>query len=291
MERFKHYLTEIRNRYPELTGPGTSYRSDGGQYNDVLILDGAVVFRFPKYSESVKAILKEIEILRIIHGKLPLPIPDPIYSRVDTQTVGDVFMGYPLIPGEPLWRDILWGIEDEMVLRRFASQLAGFLADLHRIPWQESGLNRKVDDTLDEWVRMYEDIRENLYPMMRPDARKDVSEHFERFINDPRLHQFKPVIRHGDFGSCNILYDPQRYKISGIIDFGSAGLGDPAVDLAAVSTFGAAFFERILKHYPATQAELERVAFYRGTFALQEALHGWKNKDQEALESGMAVYR
>ena len=291
MDRYSRYLTEIRKKYPELVGPELSYHADGGQYNDILILDDAVVFRFPKYAESVKVILQEINILHTIGGKLPLPVPDPIYSSLDPQTVGQVFMGYPQIPGEPLWPDVFSGIQDQDVLARFAFQLAGFLADLHRIPWQDTGLSLQIDDTLDAWVEMYAEIRANLYPMMRPAAREDVSAHFENFIEKPDLHRFEPVIRHGDFGSCNILYDPQTLQICGIIDFGSAGLGDPAIDLAAVSTFGDPFFQRILKHYPATQTVLDRVAFYRGTFALQEALHGWKNGDQQALESGLAPYR
>ncbi|MCP4426075.1 MAG: phosphotransferase [Chloroflexi bacterium] len=35
---------------------------------------------------------------------------------------------------------------------------------------------------------------------------------------------YKPSLRHGDFGTGNILYNPQRQAISGIIDFGFAGL-------------------------------------------------------------------
>jgi len=38
------------------------------------------------------------------------------------------------------------------------------------------------------------------------------------------------VLRYGDFGTGNILYDPQTLTISGIIDFGFAGLGDGALD-------------------------------------------------------------
>ena len=102
MVRTKLYMEEIRKKYPGLIGPETSYRADGGQYNDILILDNTVIFRFPKYAESVQVILQEIEILKAIHGKLPISVPDPIYSSVDAQTVGQVFMGYPLIPGEPM---------------------------------------------------------------------------------------------------------------------------------------------------------------------------------------------
>jgi aminoglycoside 2''-phosphotransferase len=35
---------------------------------------------------------------------------------------------------------------------------------------------------------------------------------------------------------------------------------------------------------------LERAHFYRGSFALQEALHGFLNNDKEAFTSGMEEY-
>ena len=39
-----------------------------------------------------------------------------------------------------------------------------------------------------------------------------------------------------------------------------------------------------------TQGALGRVAFYRGTFALQEALFGVENGDEEAFRAGIAPY-
>jgi aminoglycoside 2''-phosphotransferase len=117
-----------------------------------------------------------------------------------------------------------------------------------------------------------------------------VRRHFEAFLNEPRVHTFKPALRHGDFGPSNILYDAGARVIGGIIDFSSAGLGDPAADIAAGSCYGASFFERLRGAYPQVESVLERARFYRGTFALQEALHGALNNDREAFESGIAGY-
>jgi aminoglycoside 2''-phosphotransferase len=57
-----------------------------------------------------------------------------------------------------------------------------------------------------------------------------------------------------------------------------------------VSTYGEAFFARICRYYPKIEFLLERAKFQRGTFALQEALHGFRNRDKEAFESGMEEY-
>jgi len=41
---------------------------------------------------------------------------------------------------------------------------------------------------------------------------------------------------------------------------------------------------------PEMHAALDRVAFYRGTFALQEALFGIENNDTEAFHAGLEAY-
>ena len=137
---------------------------------------------------------------------------------------------------------------------------------------------------------LYEDIRDYLYPNMQADAREQVSIYFETFLSTPELHNFEPTLRHGDFGSGNILYDEQEESISGIIDFGLAGLGDLAVDIAAAMTFGEAFFNHYYAAYPGIPALIKRAEFYKGTFALQEALYGVQYDDHEAFKRGIAPY-
>jgi aminoglycoside 2''-phosphotransferase len=42
--------------------------------------------------------------------------------------------------------------------------------------------------------------------------------------------------------------------------------------------------------YPGLDSLLARVRFYKGTFALYEALFGIENGDQAAFEAGMKTY-
>src|SRR5688572_31496305 len=37
-----------------------------------------------------------------------------------------------------------------------------------------------------------------------------VERHFESYLNNPNLHTYPICLRHGDFGTGNLLYDPQR---------------------------------------------------------------------------------
>jgi len=69
-----------------------------------------------------------------------------------------------------------------------------------------------------------------------------------------------------------------------------AGPLDPAVDLAAPSTLGGGILDAVARTYPVTPALRDRAAFYRGTFALQEALFGVENHDDAAFRAGIAEY-
>ena len=285
-----NYAKFIMARYPDLEGAEMRMVAQGGQFNDALLVDGRLIMRFPRYEQGIEQMRREVAFLRGIRGQTTLPVPDPIYADLESDTLGELFMGYALLPGEPLLRTAVFAQTDDAVLDRWAEQLAGFLQELHAIPPGDTGEEWPTVDQRAEWELMYNEIRHHLFPKMRPAARQEVTDHFAAYLDDPALHDFQPAPRHGDFGSGNILYEAQTMNISGIIDFGFAAVGDPAIDIAAVSTLGDGLFGRFAATYPAVESMLPRARFYRGTYALQEALHGFKSGDREAYEAGMASY-
>jgi aminoglycoside 2''-phosphotransferase len=273
--------------------------SAGGQNNDVVTVrvapDGAeVVFRFPRHPRAVEELAREVALLRALHGRLPLPIPDPIYLRLDPPEPGEAFMGYPKLPGELLNRADLEALPRADDKRRVADQLGAFLTALHAVPTGGFDPPLAVANDRATWVRMYADVRAGLFPLMRADARRQVAAHFEACLDDPASSAWTPTVIHGDFGPGNILYDADTRAVGGILDWDSAGLGDPATDLAALigaHGYGADFAKWLAPDYPSLAAELPRARFYLGTFALQEALFGLTTGDAKAFESGMADYR
>jgi aminoglycoside 2''-phosphotransferase len=138
------------------------------------------------------------------------------------------------------------------------------------------------------WLDMYERMRTGVFPLMRGDAREAVTRLFEDFLGDEGNSSIGPVLIHGDFGSGNVLLDAASMKVTGIIDWGSAHVDDPAVDIAAASTIAEGL--HFVPFYPAVGGMLDRVHFYRGTFALQEALFGVENHDEGALHRGLSRY-
>ncbi|MBV7340051.1 phosphotransferase [Chloroflexi bacterium TSY] len=285
------YVIEIQKGYPELAIEN-AYLNEDGQYNDVVVVNDALIFRFAKFPESVKTLQRETTILLSIQNYISLDIPNPIYQNLEGRTPDQTFVGYPMISGTPLWHEYYQEIRDESVLDTMADQLATFLKELHSIPVQGVVPIKLVnEDKRPYWMDLYTRFRANLFPHLSLDGCDRVIAHFENFLDHPDQFDYEPVLRHGDFGGGNIIFDDEANRIGGIIDFGFAGLGDPAIDVGGLFSFGESFVKRCYRIYPEIEEMLPRVHFYRGTFALQEALYGIEHDDPEAFEAGIADYQ
>ncbi len=286
----KAYLERIQAVYPSLTVQ-TARLDTSGQNSVVLVVNDAVVFRFPRYALGVQGLAVEAAILRTVRRYVNLPTPDPVYAHLDAPPA-TAFIGYPRLPGEPLGRETLHSIAHDRVVRQVAHDLGRCLLALHAVPPAEVKTALPAYDGRAVWGDLYQRIRHRLWPAMQPDARVQVAAHFEAFLADDANFRPPPALVHNDFGASNILYDHRTQRVSGVIDFGSAGLGDPATDIAALgASYGDAFLAWVGEVYPLNAALLDRARFYQGTFALQESLFGAEMGDAEAYAAGMARYR
>jgi aminoglycoside 2''-phosphotransferase len=284
------YLREIRKHYPDLA-IDTAILNQDGQYNDIVVVNDALIFRFAKVTESVETLRKEIVILKSLQGQISLAVPNPTYNNAETNVVGEAFIGYPMIPGKPfLFHD--FKATNIKARERIANQLSRFLYELHHIS-AHSVIPTELPfcDTHDEWKNMYERIQAQLFRYMRPDACREVTKQLEDFTENANLYKFEPALRHGDFGAENIIYDPDGQSVVGILDFGGAGLGDPAIDFAGLfASYGEEFYKQCCSFYPEMEQAMIRVQFYCKTFALEEALFGIENGNQVAFENGIAKF-
>jgi aminoglycoside 2''-phosphotransferase len=290
MKNMLLFVQRINECYPTLPVDEV-YFNDSGENNDVLIINNDIIFRFPRHAEGIQNLLTEATLLTELQGRLPLDIPNPLYRAFEPSEPGQAFMGYPMIPGKPLFPDVLASFPFEKQIRA-AHDLACFLRSLHLTPIS-GALNLKQQDHVEEWQRLFERFQAVLQPHMSPHAWKNVCCQFDEFFARTG-NDFTPALRHGDFGPGNIMVDENRQIISGVIDFGSAGIGDPAVDIAGLvgpAGYGEDFVRQMLVDYPEAEGYLERAHFYASTFALQEALFGIEHDDQKAFESGIAAYR
>lgn len=287
------FIKNIQLYYTDLS-INDCYLNKLGQNNDVLIVNKSIVFRFPKYKNGIIQLKRETEILKYIKGIVSTPIPNPIYQSFEKLEPGKVFTGYNLIDGVPFWRESLSSIKSVELIKELAKQLVSFLIQLHSISGEKVSrdLQLKVCNTREEMYNLYNNIQNILFPFIRREAQEEISQSFETFLKEKALSNLEITLIHGDFGASNILWNPETSKISGIIDFGSSCLGDPAYDFAGIlSSYGEDFFNMCINLYPNGNEISERAKFYKSTFALQEALHGVENGDKQAFEDGIKSYR
>ena len=287
MDATQPFTDAIQSTYPDFVVETAVFNQEG-QYNHVLLVNENTIFRFPRFKGGVEQLALETKILTAVQPYLPLPVPNPTYSQFQNLEVEQAFMGYRLIPGEPLLPKAFAKISDKTAV---AVQIAHFLQALHTVPIRDLiDEPLPVSDTEEEWWDVYGRIQTKLFPYMRLDACKAVAHHFESVLNDPSQYQFEPVLRHGDFGTGNLLHNPTTQQMSGIIDFGFTVLGDPAFDVAGLLTYGEPFVQAVATHYPAIHDFWPRIRIYKGTFALFEALYGIENGDDLAFQRGLEAY-
>jgi aminoglycoside 2''-phosphotransferase len=290
MDKLSIYRQTIAAACPDLQITSAVLHTADGQFNDIVSVNHELIFRFPRTPQVAASYAAQAAVLTSLQGKLPLPIPSPLYAVAPDAAWQQSFLAYRRIPGEPLYREALAAIHEPVALRAMAGQLGEFLRSLHHLALDNLPIQPPIDDRREDWEALYAGFRKTLFPHMRPDARQSTSDHFDRYLGDPARFSFQPMLRHGDFGGSNILYDPSTNRISGVIDFESLAFGDPATDAAALSTYGEEFFELCLVAYPEMRTMRDRASFYRGTFALQEAYYGLRDGDQEAFRSGIEAY-
>ena len=88
----------------------------------------------------------------------------------------------------------------------------------------------------------------------------------------------------------NILFDPNKQTISGIIDFGDACVGDPARDFAGIKfDFGTLFTQKTLDRYQGTIDKYfwNRVCFYEKCVPFYIMDYGLATHSEKHLQQGL----
>lgn len=177
--------------------------------------------RLPRIDWAVDQVASDRRWLPVLAPHLPVPVPVP-------RTVGEPDEGYPWP-----WLVVPWlagrtpRAGDHAGQERLAVDLAEFVTALQAVPTtggpQKSGTARGVDlAAMDDITRAAID---------ECGARVDrtrVLAAWEQALSTAAWTA-PPVWLHGDLQSGNLLVRDGR--LSGVIDFGGLGLGDPAVDL------------------------------------------------------------
>jgi aminoglycoside 2''-phosphotransferase len=275
MEVPQVYLDRIRECLPDVPIASSRLNRDGLQY-DVVVLNDAIVVRFAKDVWARADLEQERVLLALVRQYVQLPTPQ--VDQLDEEV-----MIYRFIPGLPLVQDVLLRL-DEADQEHMAGQLALFLSQLHGIPGD--ALTRYAIGTSPaartdaDWQQMFEAVQRELFPHLWEHARAWVRRLFAPVLSGELSMAYTPVLIHGDLAGYHLLHDPNERRLTGVIDFGTSGLGDAATDLAClIQVLGEGFVRRMLRHQPTLGAALHRARFRAAALELEWALHGLRTND------------
>jgi aminoglycoside 2''-phosphotransferase len=241
-----------------------------GLVNDVVIVNDTWVVRFTRTEFARELMDIEYQLLDLLQSQLSLSIPRP--EKIDP----DVLI-YPHLKGRDFTREI-WGNSTEDEQRSLAEQLGNFLQELHTISTED--LTWDLPHTLapvshDTWVDIHERLIERVQPLLLPHQIDWMDALFEGPLSSAGFFDFDPVLIHGELTPYHILYSPEERRLNAVIDFGTAGLGDPAIDLGnLISNYGESLVEKIGNTYPNYPVLLDRARFYAQASELQWVLLG-----------------
>ena len=260
------FLPRIRAIAPDLA-IRTAVHNGDGMINDVVIVNDALVFRFPKDDHARAALAGELAVLAAIRPRVAIADPHPFYTGPDA-------IAYPWLAGETLSRDLLLSLPPA-AQQRLAGDLGGFLRGLHTTPITPGLPRTQAPSRREDWAEMWRKIDEHVLPIGMDHQRGWAEALFASVLGDDTFFDFEPRLIHGDLGPYHLLCQPAEGRLTALLDFGVAGLGDPASDLGAMlQIYGETFVRRMLPAYPEAEPLLPRARFYAESIELQWVMRG-----------------
>jgi aminoglycoside phosphotransferase (APT) family kinase protein len=254
-----------------------------GWDNVVWSVGDGLVLRVRKHGsvqERAVAVQHDVDLLHFAarHSTVPAPVVvsvAPLDGAVLTTRV-------PGVPASAAHPD----------LPALAGAVATLLTALHSVPLEEVAEVVAPDpDPAEEWLRQiaaeYAEAREHC----PPDLHRPVEEFLDAV---PPAPASRLVFCHNDVRDDHLMVDPGSGAVTGLIDWGDAVLGDPALDLATVLTdFGPETYERVLAGYgvPTEDGLPDRVLHVARRRIVEDLAWRVRTGDRPGLERTVTILR
>jgi aminoglycoside phosphotransferase (APT) family kinase protein len=215
----------VAEQFPEWAGLAIREVQSTGTVNAIYRVGDDVYARLPRVAAWVADLQREARWLPWLGERLSLTIPEPVGEGRPNAAYPFAWALYRWLDGEPYTDD---GIDDEA---RAARELARFVLELRRLdPSGAPPAGRRPLRELDAGTRAAIAAGRSLI-----DAGPALAA-WEDAVESV-VWEGRAVWIHADLLRPNIL--TRSGAVSAVIDFGAAGVGDPAADvIAAWSVFG-----------------------------------------------------
>ena len=234
----------LAEQLPEFAGLAVRSWPSTGTVNAIFRLGDHLTARLPRLQRYAVALAREAAWLPRLAPRLSLRVPEPV-------AVGRPTTEYPCVWAVYRWLDgVSWGDGVVVDERAMATALAGFVGELRALdPGGGPPAGRAPLRELNVRTRAAIEAARGAI-----DAEAALAA-WTRALAAPAWDGV-PAWIHGDLMRPNLLVVDGR--LDAVIDFGGAGVGDPALDLvAAWSVFGPAgraAFGEALRHDPRLDA-------------------------------------
>ena len=249
----------------------------GGHDNRTFRLGDTMSVRLPSAEGYAPQVEKEQRWLPELSPRLPLPIPVPLAQGVPSAEYPWPWSVYGWLEGENAAHV---HIAD---LPQLAADLGQFLSVLHTLE-DEGGPAPGPDNFFRGGpLKVYDAETRQALAQLRGEVNNTAAEQVWKAALSATWTA-PPVWFHGDVSAGNLL--TQRGRLSAVIDFGCAGVGDPACDLTIAWTlFSGKSRDTFKASLPAdadTWARARGWALWKALITLAESLHTDALKAQAA---------
>jgi aminoglycoside phosphotransferase (APT) family kinase protein len=228
-------------------------------------LEGGWLHREPRRDEVRPKLLAETRLLPWLAPQLPLPVPIPEPTEYGVR--------HRLLVGEPL----------EEATIELGQALGSFLRALHDVDPVEAVARgaQDAESAAAERLEILDKMRAQVVPLLPVSAQADGNELLDRIAD---VHT---ALVHGDLGPEHLRVHEGR--ITGVIDWTDAHIGDPGLDLAwFLNDAPAAIAEGVAEVYGVTAKVRERAYDWHRLGPWYEVGYGIETGQPDFVESGLS---
>ncbi|HEU0026931.1 MAG TPA: phosphotransferase [Ktedonobacterales bacterium] len=266
-------LDTLRENWPDETVERVEVITRGWD-SLALLVNGHWLLRVARRPEVGASLSREARLLPVIAAAVA-PVRVPVFTITRLEGPGPAVVGYEAIQGAPLAPESLAGTEAGAAA--IAREVARFLTALHSAPIKQAVGVGLTPASAEAWRAEYAALRAwsraHAAPLLPPDTRARLERLWAGYLDEPGNFRFQPVLIHRDLGIEHVLLEADG-RLAGVIDWGDAAIGDPAIDFAGfLGGLGEPFTRWVIARWagPCAAGETEETLLARAAFYVRLA--------------------
>lgn len=279
-EIIKKNFSQLNIESIEIAGEGLDSKA--------FVVNGDLIFRFPKYEDVGEKLKVEIALLPQLRWHLKLLIPN--FEYIGKQENSLPFVGYKKIQGVALEKELFDSLDMELQ-EKLIEQIADFIKQVHAFSAEEANkLGAKVTNFQENYTADFAKIKKKAWHLLDIKTQTYIDQLFNTYLSNQENFNYVPTLLHSDLSPDHIIYDPDKKLIVGIIDFGDIEIGDPDYDLMYLyREYSPEFVERLLQYYPHDNKEhlMDKLYFLSRRNTIHDILIAVERKDDIKLQKAL----